>query len=275
MTYSDFDIASADGCRLQGRMWAAVNPVAVVNLVHGLGEHCGRYAHMAKFLNGRNISLCAVDLHGHGRTLGKRGVADGVEVFHRDVDALLDFSRLQAPDVPHFLMGHSMGGNIALSYALTYPDTPVRAIIAQAPLIKPADPVPGVLKFVMRGLIKIAPNISMKAKLDKEKISTLPDEQAAYIADPLNHGNLGGKLALSLFEAGDNVARFAGDFPYDVLVTHGTQDRLTDYGASETFAADCPRADFKSYEDSAHEIHNDLHRDQVYADLAVWLLERV
>lgn len=275
MTLSDFDIASDDGLRLQGRIWNAETPVAVVNIIHGLGEHCGRYDHLAQYLNAQGISVYAVDLHGHGRTAGKRGVAKSVNVLTGDVSALLKFSTLQNPKLPHFLMGHSMGGNVVLSFGLQYPQSPYRAIIAQAPLIKPAETVPAILKTVMAGLIKIAPNIAMKAKLDKEKISTLIAQQDAYITDLLNHGALGGALALSLFERGNAIEREAADYPYDVLITHGTDDRLTDYAASQTFAANCPRADFISYPGSAHEIHNDLHRDKVYADLSAWLLKRV
>lgn len=275
MSYSEFDISSADGTRLQGRAWTADNPIAVLSLIHGLGEHCGRYAHLAAFLNAQNISVYAVDLHGHGLTAGKRGLAEGVHTLRHDVDALLGFARLQTPRLAHFLMGHSMGGNIVLNYALENPNTDLRAIIAQAPLIKPADKVPAFAKTIVRGISKIAPDFAIKAKLDKEKISTLPAEQDAYFNDPLNHGYLGGKLALSLFQTGDAIAACAPDFPYDVLVTHGTQDRLTDYAAGKAFAAACPRADFISYPDSGHEIHNDLHRNKVYADLADWLVKRI
>lgn len=275
MSASDFDIAAPDGTRLQGRMWTVENPVAAVNIIHGLGEHCGRYADLAAFLNAQNISVYSVDLHGHGRTEGKRGVAKNVSVLTGDVSALSGFSALHNPNIPHFLMGHSMGGNIVLAYGLQNPASPYKAIIAQAPLIKPADKVPGILKVIMAGIVKIAPNIAMKAKLDKEKISTLEKEQEAYITDPLNHGYLGGTLALSLFETGDAIAAGAADYPYDVLVTHGTQDRLTDFEASRDFAQNCPRADFIAYDGSAHEIHNDFCRDKVYADILAWLKPRL
>jgi len=275
MTAADFDIAAQDGTRLHGRAWSVDAPVAVVNLIHGLGEHSGRYDHLAGYLNAQNISVYAVDLHGHGRTPGKRGVAKDIPTLIGDVSALLEFSRLQNPDAPHILMGHSMGGNIVLSYGLKYPASPYKAIVAQAPLIKPAEKVPGILKTIMSGLVKVAPNIALKAKLDKEKISTLPHEQETYITDPLNHGYLGGKLALSLFEHCEAIEKSADVYPYDVLVTHGTQDRLTDFAASRDFAARCPRADFIAYEGSAHEIHNDLHRDKVYADLSGWLLQKI
>ena len=275
MTHTDFDIASADGTRLQGRSWTVPAPVAVVNLIHGLGEHSGRYAHVAAYLNAKNITVHAIDLHGHGRTIGKRGVAQGVDTLIDDVQALQEFSRLQNPSAPHILMGHSMGGNVVLSYGLKYPASPYKAIIAQAPLIAPAEKVPGILKTVMAGIVKLAPKFSMKAKLDKEKISTLPHEQEAYITDPLNHGYLGGKLALSLFEHCEAITASAPDYPYDVLVTHGTQDSLTDFDASRDFAQACPRADFIAYENSAHEVHNDLHRDKVYVDLSDWLLQKI
>lgn len=275
MTYSDFDIQSPDGTRLSGRTWTAENPAAVVNIIHGLGEHSGRYAHMAGYLNDRNISVYAIDLHGHGRTPGKRGIAAGVAAMMEDVNALFDFSHMQNPNRPHILMGHSMGGNIVLSYGLDYPDSDYKAIIAQAPLIEPATPVPAFMQYIVRAVSKISPDFAIKSKLEKEKITTLAEQQDLYINDPLNHGYLGGRMAISLFEKCKAIQNNAADYPYDVLVTHGTQDRLTDYEASKTFAAGCPRADFISYPDSGHEVHNDLHRDQVYADLVDWILKRV
>lgn len=275
MAHTDFDIASSDGTRLQGRSWATPEPIAVINLIHGLGEHRGRYAHLAAFFNTQNITVHAIDLHGHGQTEGKRGVADSVDILIDDVQALLAYSRLQNPNSPHILMGHSMGGNVVLSFGLKNPQSAYKAVIAQAPLIAPFEKVPAILKTVVAGIIKIAPRFAMKAKLDKEKISTLSHEQEAYITDPLNHGYLGGKLALSLFEHCDAIAASAETYPYDVLVTHGTKDRLTDFNASLDFATACPRADFIAYENSAHEVHNDLHRDKVYADLSGWLLKKI
>jgi len=152
MAHTDFDIASSDGTRLQGRSWATPEPIAVINLIHGLGEHRGRYAHLAAFFNTQNITVHAIDLHGHGQTEGKRGVADSVDILIDDVQALLAYSRLQNPNSPHILMGHSMGGNVVLSFGLKNPQSAYKAVIAQAPLIAPFEKVPAILKTVVAGI---------------------------------------------------------------------------------------------------------------------------
>jgi alpha-beta hydrolase superfamily lysophospholipase len=263
-----------DGKSLMGRYWPAEKPVAFVNLMHGLGEHCGRYAHLAAHLNSHGISVASLDQHGHGRTQGKRGVVKGFPVMRGNVDALIAYGMEQAPDLPQFLMGHSMGGGIVLDYGFENPNAPIKAIIAQAPFIEPVDAVPGALISVMKVLRKIAPNMALKAKLDPSKITTLKDEQDKYFADPLNHTSLGTALGIDMIAAGKSTAARAGSFPFDLLITHGTDDKLTQFKASQTFASKEPRAKFIAYEGCGHEVHNDFRRDRVYADLSTWILER-
>lgn len=268
---------SQDDLTLYGRQWMPEGDVkALLMLVHGLGEHSGRYDPMATHLNSRGIGVVAIDLHGHGLTADKnekkRGLCDSMNLMHGDVEALLETGRLTAPDAPQFLMGHSMGGGIVLSYMLENPEAKLSGVIAQAPLIDSPDRPPNALIKIMKMITKIAPNFRLKAKLDGSKISTLEDEQAKYEADPLNHTFLGGKLALCMFEAGDKISANPKAFPkLPLLVTHGTTDVLTDFGASQAFAEDAG-AKFIAYENSAHEIHNDLHRDKVYADIAEFIL---
>ena len=285
MTHTHFETRNADdGLTLYGRSWMPKTPKAIINLVHGLGEHCGRYEDMALSLNARGIGLRAIDLHGHGLTadnkdkmLGQqhgksRGLCADYGLLRGDVDALLASSKTAAPKCPQVLMGHSMGGGIILSYLQERRDLNLAGAVAQAPLIDSPDRPPAALTALMKLITAIAPKFRIKAKLDGSKVSTLYDEQQKYERDPLNHTYLGGKLAMGLFTAADAIAKGAGEFPdLPLLVTHGTQDVLTDYAASERFATAAGAA-FISYPDSAHEVHNDLHRAKVYADLADWVL---
>lgn len=271
-----FDILNAtDKTTLFGRYWPAQKPVAMMTLIHGLGEHCGRYVEMVAALNAGGISVCAVDLHGHGNTPGKRGVCRDYSLMHGDVTALLTYAKEQADGLPQFLFGHSMGGGIVLSYALNNVDLKLSGVIAQAPLIQVVDGPPAFLKTIMRGVIKVAPDFAIKAKLDGTKISTLSEEQKKYEADPLNHTYLGAGLALDMMDAGQRTASRAARFTYPLLLTHGDQDVLTSFEASQAFAAQVPNCKFICYPGSAHEIHNDFCRAQVHDDLSSWILSQV
>lgn len=266
-----------DDLMLHGRKWMPEGQIkALLMIVHGLGEHSGRYDHMANYMNAQGIGVIALDMHGHGLSADKngkkRGLCSGMDLMHGDVDGLIETGKWTAPNAPQFLMGHSMGGGIVLSYMLENPDAKLSGVIAQAPLIDSPDRPPNALISIMKFITKVAPNFRLKAKLEGHKISTLKSEQDKYEADPLNHLYLGGKLALAMFETGDKLSMGAKNFPkLPLLVTHGTQDLLTDFGASQAFAHDVG-AKFIAYENSGHEVHNDLHRDKVYADLVDFIL---
>jgi len=160
----NFTTASKDGTDLAGRHWPVDAPKAVVSLVHGFGEHCGRYAHMAAHLNASDIAVVALDLHGHGKTAGKRGVIRGYDNFRADLAALLTKTQSLYPQTPHILYGHSMGGGIVLDFGLSHSDD--LPIIASAPLIILTTPVPKPLRMIAKLMGKLNPAGAMKQPID-------------------------------------------------------------------------------------------------------------
>ena len=112
----------ADGLMLQGRHWTVDAPRAVVSLVHGFGEHCGRYEELAAELVANRIAVVGVDLRGHGKTVGPRGVAQSYDHLHEDLKTLLQQTAAFYPAVPHFLFGHSMGGGLVLHHGMVAGD---------------------------------------------------------------------------------------------------------------------------------------------------------
>ena len=261
---SAFETKSADGTVLRGQIWTAKKPKAVMSLVHGFGEHSGRYAHMAEYLNSNNISVVTLDLRGHGRSDGRRGYCPDYSQLLGDVDALLAKSREIHPDLPHMLYGHSMGGGIVLNHQLKSSGAGIDAVIASAPFIAPADTISKPQRAIVRFLGKIAPKMSLGNKIDGSKISRLPAEQEAYLSDPLNHGNLGVGLAIGMVEGGEWIIENAGRWTQPLLIVHAREDQLTDFSASEAFAAKAQNCTFIPYENCEHEIHNDCHRADVY-----------
>ena len=259
---------AADGTILRGQIWAAKNPKAVMNLVHGFGEHSGRYADMAAYLNSRDISVVTLDLRGHGRSDGARGYCPNYNLMLGDVDALLAKGRELSADLPQILYGHSMGGGLVLNHQLKAPQSNMACVIASAPFIAPAEKISGVQKTIVKFLGKVAPKMTLGNKIDGSKISRLPAEQEAYLSDPLNHGKLGVGLAIGMVEGGEWVRDHAAQFKKPLLIVHARADQLTEFEASEAFAAAAPNATFKAYEDCEHEIHNDCHRNDVYKTAA-------
>jgi alpha-beta hydrolase superfamily lysophospholipase len=255
---------ASDGTVLRGHIWAAEKPKAVMSLVHGFGEHSGRYAHMAAYLNSKHISVVTLDLRGHGQSEGRRGFCPDYNLLLGDVDALLAKSRALYPDLPHMLYGHSMGGGIVLNHQLKSGQDHIKAVIASAPFIEPAETISKPQRAIVKFLGKVAPKMSLGNKIDGSKISRLPAEQGAYLSDPLNHGNLGVGLAIGMVEGGEWIMENAGKWTQPLLIVHAKDDQLTDFSASQAFAAKAQNCTFMPYEDCEHEIHNDCHRAHVY-----------
>lgn len=266
---------STDNTVLRGRVWEAESPKAVMSLVHGFGEHCGRYDDMAQYLNTHNISVIALDLHGHGLTDGPRGYCPNYELLLEDLDILLGKTRDSYPGLPHILYGHSMGGGLVLHHQLKNTTMDLNAIIASAPLIEPADPVPNFQRSLVKLLCKILPKSSLPNRIDGSKISRLPAEQDAYLSDPLNHGKLGVGLAVGIVEGGEWIRENAQSWAKPLLLVHSREDRLTRFSASEAFAAKAQNCTFIPYEDCEHEIHNDCHREHLYKAMSDFIESQI
>jgi len=268
---TDFTQSSADGTVLRGVIFDPPKaPKAVMSLVHGFGEHCGRYTPMADYLRDQDIAVVALDLRGHGRSEGKRGVCRDYGHLRADVSVLVKQSEQVFLDIPHILYGHSMGGALVLNYVLNQKLNEnskidnFAAIIASAPLLELSAPIPAPLKLIVEGLRKIAPELTLGQPISGAKVSTLPSEQAVYEQDPANHGRLGVGLAIDMVKGGHWVLEQARDWTLPLLLVHARQDQLTAFSASEAFANRAQNCEFIAFDNVEHEIHNDTSRADVY-----------
>lgn len=244
---------------------------AVVVIIHGFSDHCGRYDNLVEALLRHGMAVYGYDLRGQGRSSGKEGHIDHFDDYRQDTRIFNDFVRQRHPDLPLFLFGHSMGGLIALDQALNYPDG-LSGVIASVPLI--GTPAINPVKLVAaRALSRLWPSFSMDAGLDETAISRDIAAIQAYRDDPLVRGRGTARLATELEDAMAETQANAHLLQTPLLIYFGSEDRITSPEYSKRFYNNVQHAD-KSiiiYEGGYHESHNDIHNERVGIEVAQWI----
>lgn len=268
-----FDLHSADGVMLAGQAWLPEATHAMIALVHGIAEHAGRYAFLAERANAQGIGLVSVDLRGHGRSPGERSYVERFDDYLLDVDALWTKAAELATGRPLFLMGHSMGGAIALRWVAQRQAAAAGLILSSAAL-KIGGDVPRLLIALAPLLSRWVPHLR-GTRFDPAVISRDPAAVAAYVADPLVSkeappARTGAELLLAM--AANRAA--APGLTLPVYLFHGAADRLTDPDGSREIH-DLWGGDDRTlrlWPGSRHETLNDLDREAVAAELLAWVV---
>jgi alpha-beta hydrolase superfamily lysophospholipase len=248
---------------------------AVIVLVHGLGEHSGRYDHVVARLVGEGYAVHTADHRGHGRSDGPRAFIEDIDNVVADVDTLVDRAVAAQPGVAVFMLGHSMGGLIALRYALAHQERLAGLILSAA--LAQLDAVPKPLELVGRALSVIAPRAPLIA-IDSALVSRDASVVEAYRSDPLvHHGKVPARTAVQL---ADTVGRFpdtVGAITVPTLILYGTADGLCPPAGSVMLGERIGAADktVTAYEGLFHEILNEPERETVLEDIVGWLGARV
>lgn len=271
-----FEIKSlSDRLILQGYHWAAEQPVAAMSLVHGFGEHAGRYLELVQHLNSRGISVVAVDLRGHGRTVSPRGVARQYDDIYGDVRTLIDETRRLYPALPRFLFGHSMGGGLVLHHGMNHQSDSLSGYLVSAPLIHAKRQLPFYLRAAVKLMRKMMPSGTMPISVSGTKISSLVAQQELYDNDPLNHNRLGFGLGVDMIEVGETVLKNAAQWDKPLRLWHSKADQITAYDAAKKFALQANHCEFTSFEDVQHEMHHDVVREEVHSLMVEFILQRL
>ncbi|MBT8041961.1 MAG: lysophospholipase [Pontiella sp.] len=271
-----FILNTADGLTLHGQGWEPDTPPnAVVCLIHGLGEHCGRYDHVGEIFNEAGIALLAFDLRGHGRSEGRRGHAPSYAALMADIALLLNEAASRYPNTPRFLYGHSLGGNLVIHHALTE-RPPLAGVIATAPLLRLAYNPPGWKTLLLRSMRALRINMAVSSGLDDTALARDINVVRTYRNDPLTHNRITASLAVDMLRYGEWNLQHAADFPCPLLLMHGGSDRITSAAATREFAsrtrADCT---LKIREESYHELHNEPGKNQVLHTVVEWMEQHV
>ena len=270
----------AEEARLPGgvyyRHWRVEEPIrAVILLVHGLGEHSGRYQQFAEFFTGQGIAVIAPDHIGHGESPGARAHVGSFAQFIEPLDQLRQSIDQWYPEAPRFLVGHSMGGLISARYLLERQDWFDGAALSAAAL-EAASPPSGASLLLIRLLAAIWPGLGVM-QLDPAGVSRDPEVVRDYIADPLVHnGKISAGLVNALFKTMGEVEAGRGAIKLPLLVMHGEADAMTTPAGSETFYGAVASVDkqLRIYPGLYHEIFNEPERLQVLTELRDWIYQR-
>ncbi len=264
-----------DGIKLFGQSWKADNDLKkLIILVHGLGEHCGRYEHWALLFNNKGYSVISMDLHGHGRSEGKRGHIKSLDVLLDDIDVLFEKSDDLFPGYKKILYGHSMGGNLVLNHIIKR-NRHIDAVIVTSPWLKLVnEPSPLILNLT-GGLKKVFPSLTISNQLKAEQISHDPEVVRNYERDPLNHDRISLKMFHEVYQGGYNALRNVYKINSPFLIMHGSNDGICSPKASEDYVLNTSkRTRLKLWENQYHELHNEFIKEEVHSYIISWLEEQ-
>lgn len=277
MKHTEGSFKGTGGMDLYYQNWAPDGPVKkALCIVHGVGEHSGRYGNVVGYFVPRGYAVYGYDLRGHGRSPGQRGFINSWSEYREDTRAFLDLVRGREPGATFFLWGHSMGSLISMDYILRSPQG-LRGAVISGTALEPSG-------FSNRGLVATAkvlsrlwPTFSLASGLDVNAISRDPAVVKAYQEDALVHGKVTPRWATEFMNTIEWIKAHAKDWQAPVTILHGGADRIVAPHGSQFFFDTVPGSDkeLHIYEGGYHEPHNDLQHEKVFVDVETWLKRHV
>ena len=270
-------VRAADGTRIHYLTWSVRSPRALLLLSHGLGEHAGRYAPFAAALAAHGIAVSALDHRGHGRSAGPRGHVARFSLFADDFEAFRKAATAKHPDLPVFVLGHSLGGLIVIRWLQAHRAEPVRGVILSAPLLGVALKVPG-WKLALSGFLsRWLPKLPFTSEIHPEKLSSDEAYIRSYHDDPLVHSRVTPRLYTELTAASEAaLAECSALEAPPVLALIPGDDRIVDAAATSRFAESLPgEVRVLHYPEMRHEVLNEADRARPIADVIGWIEEKL
>ncbi len=258
-------LTAADSTRLYWQAWTPAEPRATVLLVHGLAEHGGRYAHVGERLAAAGYAVYALDHRGHGRSDGARAMIGRLDTL---VDDVHGFSAQVSPGATPFMIGHSMGGAVALRYAIRHPGA-LRGLVVSGAAVA-VDGAPPPLRMLAALLSRVAPGLRIQ-QLDAGLVSRDPEVVRAYREDPLNYnGRIPARTLAEILAGTRSIPRDAHTISTPLLLLHGGDDGLCPPRGSRAVHA-ATASTLTVYDGLYHEIFNEPERERVLDDVVAWL----
>ena len=268
----DFYIELSNGMKLKG---VIVSPGeknrAMIILVHGLGEHIGRYHEWGSLFAEKDIGFVGVDLPGHGHSPGRRGHIRNFDVINEIINILINTVRKTFPSVPIYLYGHSLGGTLVLNYIVKSNPKLAGAIIT-SPWLKLSYKPPKSKIVLAKALNYVFPWLIQRSGLNATHISRDAEVVENYKKDPLGHGKISVRLYNIAMKSVNYVLEHSGDIKIRTLILHGGADKITSPEASKKFAMENSNIDFVEIDEGFHELHNEAFiKHRVFGIIMNWI----
>ena len=245
-------------------------PKGTICIVHGLGEHQGRYAHVAKFYSDNGFQVYSYDQRGHGKSEGKRGHTLGIEYNLDDLERVIK----TLPQHHLFLYGHSFGGNVLVNFLIKKQPNYLKGAILSAAWMQLAKEPSMVDLSLAKLMNNIYPSFTQNNKLDSNELSGDKKVCVEYTEDPLNHDQISVRLFSDFYPAGKWALDNAEKLTVNTLMIHGEDDQIICKTGTEKFAlSNSERVSYKIFKNTKHEPHNDLTKDDVFEFTLNWLEE--
>lgn len=265
---------AADTAELFYQCWRSDQPRGSLYIAHGLAEHSESYERLAQALQSLNLNIYAFDFRGHGRSPGPRGYVDSFSWFVRDMTTFVEFlEEKEKWPAPRFLLGHSMGGLVALKYLMETPNHPFQKVLLSSPLLGIKMAVSPLKEKVAHLLHRWAPQVTLPHGIRLEDLSRDPEILQEYKKDYLRHDKIAPTTFLGMKECAEEVLQGADQIQEPLFFQVAGRDRVVDLQKTKEFFQKLPHDDKKMivYKDSYHEVYNDSNRQEVYDDLIQFL----
>lgn len=273
MAYIEDQVKAFDGLRLYLRRSEAEGARGEVIIIHGFGEHCGRYGPLTDHLVRNGYSVTAYDQRGHGQSEGLPGHVERFIDYEDDLDKVISLAQSRSDAPRLFLIGHSMGGLVTLRYLAQHSSDVIAGAVISAPLLALAVEAPAYKLLIARVSARLAPRMRMDNEIDPMVLSRDPGVGRAYADDPLVHHLVSARWFAEATRAMEEVKEQANRITLPILVMHGTADRLANNQATKAFFEKIASDDKELilYKDYYHELFNEPEKEEIYKRVTDWL----
>lgn len=269
MTITEGSLEAVDRTELFTRSWTIESPRYDVLHVHGLGEHCGRWNHVAEHFNRDGANVFSYDLRGHGESGGNRGDVASFSDFHDDI-ATMAYATAAKSGRPWVLYGHSFGGLQCAGYLIGQTEPVPNLAVLSSPWMRVAGRLNSGLMYASRGVAAIAPSLSLPLKIEDHQLSTDPSVAERYFSDPLVTRTATARFARETSQEMEKRGQQLDQITLPTLVIQGSDDEIAAPSGSAGLAAS-PGVTRKLYPGLRHETHNEPEAAQVLGDITDWI----
>ncbi|HMG32302.1 MAG TPA: lysophospholipase [Blastocatellia bacterium] len=278
-TYTEESLAANDGLQLYVRRCEASRPAGEVIIVHGFGEHSGRYTALTEHLVNAGYSVTAYDHRGHGRSEGLPGHVENFTEYEKDLNHVIEWTGSRGSTADLFLLAHSMGGLVSLRYLSQGANKSrrlIRGAVISAPLIAVAIPVPQHKLIIGHVAAKLAPRLRLENEIDPTVLSRDASVGVAYAADPLVHRKVSARWFSEAGRAMNELVEHASRITAPLLILHGSADRLASVDATRALFPKITSGDKQLVilEGYYHELFNEPEKRELFKRVTIWLAER-